>query len=854
MPDLETGRQRCADFQQRWRAFVLRWERADRADPARARHLVEGALADGLPAPENQKWPDRGALLRCAMAVVRESGAFDEAGYVAANRLVTRRVDPLLHFVEEGWRDLRAPSLEFDLWWYWCSYLDPTAEDVNPLLHHLLVGRHEGLDPVPGPAPLRTPTAYEPGRSLRRACLFAAYDRDGVVDDYVVDYLRELARHADVFYLADGVLDSGELDKLEGITQGAWSMPHAAYDFGSWSLLARDLVGWPRLEQYDEVVLANDSCFLVRPLDDVFAEMDRRPCDWWSLQATSMEFNEDDVGEDASMPLEQAKRDLVGPRRWAEVDYLHLSSYFQVLRRPVLDDEGFRYRLDTVCGQRTKQLVVDKYEIGISRYLMDSGFEFDTWTADLLPFHPLYSRRSFDLIRAGFPLVKRNFLAENPRDVPGFAAWPEWLLATAPEAPIDLIKASIARVSPDDRIQRGLSIGQDEGSRRKVRPLRPLGPYAFRWMAEAEPKLPHWWAFPVSVVNHRLDPGARALFETVRHDPTIRKVVLTRSRRFDLDGENVVAVPIETREGQEQLARCREVFVDRTPRAAIDLPLAKGAHQLVHVGTGLPIGPTGLAELDRGSKAFRDAAADYRRLNVMVAASQGDALAKAAATPLHLHHLWITGLPRHDLVTRSLDRLPDDLRRQEEQLRDRLDGRRLLVLWPRPGRRAHPFDEAQRDWLAAWCSRHDVVLGVREAAVDLAGSYTQLFMPIGAWGLSDRKVPDPSVVLRVADAVLTDDADETVDFLLTGRPLLHYLPDAGPADEPLGHYAPPVAMPGPSCRSFDQLTAALDSVFDPPDVERSIAYRRAVDLAFAHTDDLSGWRLVERLRRQYVDG
>ena len=51
-------------------------------------------------------------------------------------------------------------------------------------------------------------------------------------------------------------------------------------------------------------MLANDSCFLVRPLDEVFAEMDGRACDWWSLQATSMEFNEDDVGDDASMPLD----------------------------------------------------------------------------------------------------------------------------------------------------------------------------------------------------------------------------------------------------------------------------------------------------------------------------------------------------------------------------------------------------------------------------------------------------------------------------------------------------------------------------------------------------------------------
>ena len=856
MPDLETGRRRCADFQQRWRAFVVRWDRADRADPARARRLVEGALADGLAAPpqQQQKRPDRGAFLRCAMAVVRESGAFDEEGYVDANRLSTRRVDPLLHFLDEGWRDLRAPSLDFDLWWYWCSYLDPTAEDVNPLLHHLLAGSHEGLDTVPDPPQVRVPTQYEPGHAPRRACLFAAYDRDGVVDDYVVDYLRELARHADVFYLADGVLDTGELDKLEGIARGAWTMPHAAYDFGSWSLLARDLVGWQRLEEYDELVLANDSCFLVRPLDEVFAEMDRRPCDWWSLQATSMEFNEDRVGEDASMPLAIAKRDLVGPRRWAEVDYLHLSSYFQVLRRPVLDDEGFRFRLDTVCGQRTKQLVVDKYEIGISRYLMDSGFEFDTWAPDLRPFHPLYSRRSFDLIRAGFPLVKRNFLAENPRDVPGFSGWPEWLRAAAPEARIDLIRASIARVSPDDRIRRGLSISRDERSGRKVRPLRPYGPYAFRWMAEAEPKHAHWWAFPVRADSHRLDPGARALFETVRHDPTIRKVVLTRSRRFDLDGENVVTVPLETREGQEKLARCREIFLAQTPRASIDLPVAKGLHQFVHVGTGLPIGQGGLAALDRGSKAFRDAASDYRRLNVMVAASRADAFAKAAATPLNLHQLWVTGLPRHDLVTRSLDRLPDDLRHQEQDLRDRLAGRRLLVLWPRPGRRPRPFDDAQRDWLAAWCGRHDAVLGVREAAVDRAGSYTQLLMPIGAWGLSDRRVPDPSVVHRVADVVVTDDADEAVDFLLTGRPLLHYLPPADPDDEPLGYYPPATFLPGPSCTSFDELTAALDSVFESPDVERSIAYRHAVDLAFAHTDDLSGWRLVERLRRQYVDG
>ena len=153
------GRRRCADFQRRWLGFVHRWQRVDRDDPARARGLVERALADGLPEPaESTATPTAAPRLRCAMAV-------DPARAAPSTPRATRRptasppvgVDPLQHFVDEGWRNLRAPSLEFDLWCYTCAYLDPTAEDVNPLLHYLLVGRHEGLEPVPGPPPRTHP-------------------------------------------------------------------------------------------------------------------------------------------------------------------------------------------------------------------------------------------------------------------------------------------------------------------------------------------------------------------------------------------------------------------------------------------------------------------------------------------------------------------------------------------------------------------------------------------------------------------------------------------------------------------------------------------------------------------------
>ena len=102
--------------------------------------------------------------------------------------------------------------------------------------------------------------------------------------------------------------------------------------------------------------------------------------------------------------------------------------------------------------------------------------------------------------------------------------------------------------------------------------------------------------------------------------------------------------------------------------------------------------------------------------------------------------------------------------------------------------------------------------------------------------------------------MVTDDADEAVDFLLTGRPLLHCC--RRPSAERRAGSATTRrdgACPARVPRRSTSCAAALDTVFEPPDAEQAIAYARAVDLAFAHTDDLVGWRLVERIRRQYVD-
>ena len=216
------------------------------------------------------------------------SPMFDTAYYRKMNP-TTRRVNPLAHYCELGWKELRNPSPRFNTWWYWSKHLDPAVDDINP------VGALSGGRQIRGVVDAR-PIRYRRGRSgrgsgSRRAsrCVGCACSlptiRDGVVDDYVVDYVRELSAFADVYYLADGPMEESELAKLAGITKGAWGRRHGEYDFGSYARLAEQ-VGWDLIEQYDELMLVNDSCYLLKPLAEVFARMDARACDWWGLQAT----------------------------------------------------------------------------------------------------------------------------------------------------------------------------------------------------------------------------------------------------------------------------------------------------------------------------------------------------------------------------------------------------------------------------------------------------------------------------------------------------------------------------------------------------------------------------------------
>ncbi|MBW9214097.1 hypothetical protein KV102_04515 [Mumia sp. zg.B53] len=785
-------------------------------------------------------------LLR-EVALVAESGLFDRDFYASAWPSVAERLDDLLlHFCRFGWREAKQPSAAFDTWHYWSTHLDPAREGVNPLVHYILTGRAQGLSVRAEWVPPRPGTVLPVEREVRRACLFAAYDADGLLDESLIAYVRELARFADVYLLADCHIDEAELAKLADITVGAWAVRHGAYDFGSYSMLARDLVGWERLEGYDEVLLVNDSCYLLRPLDEVFAQMSQRMCDWWGLQATKGVARTAEAVQDVTVepiPMERVRRELLaGYMQEPEFDF-HIGSYFLAYRQPVIRDAGFRRILGSVHRQRGKAAIVHKYEIGLTQHLIASGYDGDTFIDALYPFQPVFTNQYFRLLGRGFPLLKKYFLYQNHYDTPDLRDWKARIRAAVPDAPVDVMERNLLRTAPDDQLQRSFAIVTLPDGSVSVPTARDRR--EFRRADRSSPTFDHWWAFAVSPDDGHLPPNARAIFEEVRDDPSIKKIILTRSRRIDLEGDNVVVAPVTSRAGQDLLMRAGVVLVAGRPGPGLGVRL-DASHRVLAVRDGIDVARRSATTTRRPVRSTEDVVSP---LTGYVAASDFDRTVMAAVLhPAPYGGGVATGLPADDFVLMPEDRLPADLARELGELRALVAGRRLLLLVPER-RRAGPHRLWSDDLagLRRWCEAHDAVVGIRHLDDD---SDRRRWEALGtaALDVGRRHFGHVSVLYREASALLAERAGAALDFTVTGRPVVPVL-----ASDDADDYLVDVerVMPSEIRASVAGVCEALDGAFSDGAVLHR--YIRARSLFRRYVDASNAARFVHHVRRTSLE-
>ncbi len=241
---------------------------------------------------------------------------------------------------------------------------------------------------------------------MKRICLFAGYNYNNKIADYVVDYLQELSKYADIYYLSDGSLDEKQLGLIKPYVKNAWILNHKKYDFGSYSELAKNFVGWDEIEKYDELILANDSCFCLQTFAKVFEKMDSKKCDAWSLTITDeLNIYNNYLVEDYLF------------RKELHSALFCLNSYFLVLRQRVIKDKDFQTFLNNVKKESSRKDVCIKYEMGLTRLLEDKKFVLSAFVDKIYNEVFVYSKIAFSLLKEGFPLLKVKIFTENPGGV-----------------------------------------------------------------------------------------------------------------------------------------------------------------------------------------------------------------------------------------------------------------------------------------------------------------------------------------------------------------------------------------------------------------------------------------------------
>lgn len=187
---------------------------------------------------------------------------------------------------------------------------------------------------------------------MRRVVIFAHYDRNELIADYVVYYLKELKKISEeiIFVSCQNIK---EKYKLKGLASHIIDEYHNEYDFGSFKRGFFYLEN--RLDNFDEIVFANDSCYgPLYSMKKIFNKMANKKCDFWGITKNNFGINNF-----------QIKRP-------------HVQSYFVTLKKQIFTQKFFIDFMKSIKHEETKDLIISNYEIGLTELLVNHGFKYQT--------------------------------------------------------------------------------------------------------------------------------------------------------------------------------------------------------------------------------------------------------------------------------------------------------------------------------------------------------------------------------------------------------------------------------------------------------------------------------------------
>lgn len=182
---------------------------------------------------------------------------------------------------------------------------------------------------------------------MNRLCIFAHFDRDNIVDKYVLNYLQGLRRVAQrIVFVSTSQLTGPDIEDLRRMCDSVITRENVGYDFMSWQA---GLASIDDIAAYDELIVCNDSVYgPLYPLEKVFDRMGKRACDFWGITNGCHKT-------------------------------FHLHSYFIVFRKHAVASKPFKEFWQSITPEESKARIIERYEIGLTDCFVREGFKPATY-------------------------------------------------------------------------------------------------------------------------------------------------------------------------------------------------------------------------------------------------------------------------------------------------------------------------------------------------------------------------------------------------------------------------------------------------------------------------------------------
>lgn len=260
---------------------------------------------------------------------------------------------------------------------------------------------------------------------MQDVCLFAHFDKDGTVDDYVLWYLSKIKElYFSIVFISTAELSQADIERLRANCCDVIVRHNTGLDFGSWS------AGFAKhhLSIDGRLLLANDSVYgPIGNLATAFKRVTRSPADFYGL-VESAEF---------------------AP---------HLQSWFLLFEPWVVRNAEFKAILSQPFSGMTKTQIIANGEVSLSRRLVDAGFRYETLysisraglSTRLHAMNPMHLLWRELLSEEGVPFLKIELLRDNPFGIEDAARILQFV-ETLDESCYRLVRSHLARTTGSPR-------------------------------------------------------------------------------------------------------------------------------------------------------------------------------------------------------------------------------------------------------------------------------------------------------------------------------------------------------------------------------------------------------------------